>query len=174
MSLAELERITTLETWREEGRALAADASGFAWRVGDWLNRGADRWGSDVYRDAEDIFDLSRSSLQTYSSVARRFSNRLENLSFSHHALVAAIPEEAAQQWLQLAADNKWSRREFAAHLKTVQQLPPGERPSIVATVYRIQVPAAEDESWQRAAQTRNMSVEQWVVTVANEAARTA
>jgi hypothetical protein len=139
MSLAELEKVGTLDVWREEGRELASDASGFAWRVGDWLNRGADRWGSDAY-----------------------------------HALVAAIPEEAAQQWLELAADNKWSRREFAAHLKAVQQLPPGEPPSIVATVYRIQVPASEDESWQRAAQTRNMSVEQWVVTVANEAARAA
>jgi ADP-ribose pyrophosphatase YjhB (NUDIX family) len=157
--------------WEQRGRQLTNQATSTVWAIGDWLNDG-ERIHGDTYRRASEITGHSVGTLRNYAQVASRFdlSQRYDTLGFGHHALVAAIPEEAARQWLELAADNDWSYRELQAALRTVSQLPPGE-PNIAAVIFKITVPADHDQRWKAAAEARGLEVTDWIITVADEAA---
>jgi preprotein translocase subunit Sec63 len=160
-----------VDEWLQRGRQIAEHASSTCWQIGDWLNDGERKWG-ETYRWASEITGLSQGTLRNYAVVARAFelSRRNDNLSFTHHALVSAIPMEAAIEWLDLAQQEQWSARELNAALKEVQQLPPG-RPEIVATIFKVTVPHDHEERWRVAATARGLEVEAWLVAVADEAA---
>jgi hypothetical protein len=135
------------------------------------LNEGERRWG-ETYRWASEITGLAQGTLRQYAQVAGHFdlSERSHKLSFTHHILVAAIPKEAAAEWLELAEHEQWSARELNAGLREVAQLPPG-KPEIVATVFKVTVPHEHEQRWRVAAQQRGLEVEDWLILVADEAA---
>lgn len=162
---------TAIDEWLHRGREIAKRVSGWCWEIGDWLNEGERKYG-ETYRFAAEIFGLAQGTLRQYAYVARTFesSKRFDDLSFYHHMLVAAIPSEAAYEWLELAEAEGWSARELNAALKEVQQLPPGH-PEIVATVFRLTVPTDHEKRWRSAAEDRGLSVEDWLIVVADEAA---
>lgn len=164
-------RSVVVDEWLKRGRQIAKRIDGTCWDIGDWLNEGERQWG-ETYRWASEITGLAQSTLHAYASVARRFNSsiRQKDLSFGHHALVAAIPQEAASEWLELAEHEQWSVRELHLALREVQQLPPGE-PEIVATVFKVTVPRDHEQRWQVAAAERGLDVEDWLIVVADEAA---
>jgi hypothetical protein len=158
--------------WTTRGRAIAQKVNVACWEIGDWILEGEAKWG-DHYTEAAEITGFTAGSLKQYAYVARRFdsSNRFYKLGFHHHALVAAIPKEAAEQWLELAEAEQWSVRDLQAALRTVQQLPPG-KPEVVVTVFKVTVPNEHEQCWRVAAQRRGLEVEEWIVVVADEAAQ--
>lgn len=156
--------------WAKRGRDIAARVTSTCWEIGDWILEAESKWG-ERYKEASEITGLAVGSLRQYAYVARRFdsSNRLDKLPWGHHLLVAAIPEEAAQQWLDLATQEQWTHRELQAALQTVRQLPPGD-PEFVVAVFKITVPNEHEQRWRAAAEGRGLAVEEWLVAVANEA----
>lgn len=164
----ELDGLSETE-WEEHGRSLVAAVSRTCWDIGDWLNYAETAWG-ERYRRASEITGLAEQTLRNYAMVARRFqmSRRRYKLSFQHYALVAAIPEEAADMWLQVAQAEGFSLHQFRKALP--QQLPPG-KPEVVVTVFKVTVPHDHEARWKVAAEHRGLDVEDWLVAVADEAA---
>jgi hypothetical protein len=168
-SVAQLETQVEIDIWTLRGQEIVAAVSNSAWDLGDWINAGKHQWG-DYYKLASEITGIPVKTLQDYGYVAKRFPARAGNLSWAHHRLVAWIPPEAAQQWLELAAAEHWSIRELQAALRSVKQLPPG-RPEIVATIYKLVVPHDHEERWKAAAERHGLTIEDWLILIADEAA---
>lgn len=85
------------EDWESVGEFLGQIDKRMQWMVGDWINAG-EREGyinSETYDDAERLFpQFKRKTLWEYASVARNSSMRMEELSFNHHQVVAALEPE--------------------------------------------------------------------------------
>lgn len=93
-----------LASWIECGRRLGTIARGVGWWLGDWLNFGNGRYG-EKYTRAARITGYDVQSLRNMAYVASRFeaSRRRANLSWSHHAEVAALAPEQQDVWLERA-----------------------------------------------------------------------
>jgi hypothetical protein len=89
------------------------------WLVGDTLNYGEDMYGEDFAQ----VFagGLSDQTVQNYRSVCRRVPRevrRVDALSFSHHEIVAKMEPEEQAYWLNLAAEEGYTREELRASVK--------------------------------------------------------
>lgn len=169
--MTDLATHTDQETWEAQGRQIVAKVSNAAWELGDWINSAKHTWG-DYYKTASEITGLPVKTLQDYGYVANRFPERSGELTIGHYRLVAWIPPEAARQWLELAESEAWSVRELQSALRAVKQLPPGE-PEIVATIFKLIVPHHHEARWKTAAEQRGLTIEDWLIAVADEAAST-
>jgi hypothetical protein len=109
----------SFETWLDIGRHLAASVSSSTWCLGDWLIYGETAF-TGRYREAVERTSLDYQTLRNYAWVARRFplSRRRENLSFGHHAEVAALPEPEQDFWLRKAEQYHWSRNEIRREVR--------------------------------------------------------
>ena len=69
---------------------------------------GGGRVSSEEYEAAVRATGLDRSTLHTYAHVARRVDPtiRRETLSWEHHKVVAKLPPEEQQRWLDAAEEN--------------------------------------------------------------------
>jgi N6-adenosine-specific RNA methylase IME4 len=82
------------------------------WWRGDWWIYGAER----KYGNGEDIAEKAGVNYQTirnYGSVSQAFelSRRRDNLTFSHHAEVAALPPADQDWWLDQAIEGDGKKR---------------------------------------------------------------
>jgi hypothetical protein len=93
-----------LEAWIRLGMRLGTVGRASAWWLGDWVNYGNARFG-EKYSRAARVTGYDVQSLMNMALVASKFqiSRRREKLSWSHHAEVAALPEEAQERWLDEA-----------------------------------------------------------------------
>ena len=112
----------TFEEWEAVGDLLGHIQKRIHWWIGDWLAYGERRWGED---HAQDI-DTERFSPKTLANdkwVASRVDSSLrkEELSFTHHALVA--PLEPAQQaaLLDRAVEESMTTADLHREVKRVQ-----------------------------------------------------
>lgn len=100
------------EQWEEVGSKLGQVNARMQWMVGDWLNAG-EREGyidSETYDTAEGLFPhLARKTLQNCASIAAQCSRWREDLSFKHHAEIAALDPPQQEGWLAEAAAEGWS-----------------------------------------------------------------
>lgn len=112
---------TPTETdWMTVGGALRRLQSSLQWLIGDWLNHGEIEYGR-TYQDIAGVWSYDLDTLYQYKWVAKqvRFSMRIENLSFSHHQIVASCEsEELRRYWLQQAYANGWSTAELRRAMK--------------------------------------------------------
>lgn len=99
--MASAEELTNL------GKFLGRIQGSLQWLLGDWAVRAERVWGASYAAVAAE-FGLSVNTLYEYARVCRAvdFSIRIENLSFGHHQLVAALEPAEALQWLRHAAAN--------------------------------------------------------------------
>jgi len=90
--------------WVRAGMRLGTLSRSSNWWVGDWLRYGNEKWG-EKYTAAARITGYDPHSLENMAYVAGRFeiSLRRENLSWSHHFVVAALEPAAQSHWLDLA-----------------------------------------------------------------------
>jgi len=92
------------EMWQALGASLGRIHNAIQWAIADWIRYGEAEYG-EMY--AQSIEDTGRSyrTLANYVWVAGKFefSRRRENLSFSHHAEVAALPEQQQECLLDAA-----------------------------------------------------------------------
>ena len=98
------------EEWLELGRRLGARQERDRWALGDWAAHGDRRYGDLTEAGAE--IGLARKTLYHLAGVARKIelSRRRDNLSWDHHAAVAALSPTIADSLLDRAAAEGWSR----------------------------------------------------------------
>jgi hypothetical protein len=87
--------------WIEQGRRIGVAGRGAGWWIGDWVRYGATRYGGRYARAAR-VTGYDHKTLANMVYVASRFeiSRRRENLSWSHHAELAALDVEEQERWL--------------------------------------------------------------------------
>ncbi|WDZ85075.1 LmbU family transcriptional regulator [Micromonospora cathayae] len=178
-------------TWDRIGGQLSLIVRSSAWWLGDWLLYG-ERMYPDRYAAAIERTSLDYQTLRNYAWVARRFEphRRWAQLSFSHHAEVATLSKAEQDLWLQRAAEGKWSkntlRRELRKRADRVDPPPPGEEwvrndeggSRVASSTVRKRLPLilsvdpASDrfERWQRAAARTNRTLEEWIMSILDDA----
>jgi len=99
------------DEWMTIGNFLKQINKYVLWWLGDWLNFGENVYG-EKYSQALDETDHSYGGLRNSAWVSGRIemSRRRDNLSWSHHYEVAALPENKQDKYLQKAEENNWSR----------------------------------------------------------------
>jgi hypothetical protein len=101
-----------LGDWVLHGRRLGAIGRNAGWWIGDWLRYGNAKYG-ERYARASRITGYDTQTLMNMVYVASRFerSRRRAGLSWSHHAEVAALPQEEQEQWLTRVETDRLSVR---------------------------------------------------------------
>ena len=130
--------------WIVEGRRIGLILRGSPWWIGDWLLYGTQRWG-EMYSQAARVTGYDRKSLRNMRYVSSRFelSLRRDDLTWSHHALLASFEPEEQQRWLEQAATQRLSVEDLRVELRAL----------------RCGTPAHEHEPAQRGALGRDRTV---------------
>lgn len=115
----------TQAQWLRRGRELVRVADGVQWALGDWWNFGERRYGDGVAASAR--IGYTPETLRRMAKVAGRFDpeQRRADLSWSHHEVVMSLPADKADELLDQARDNEWTREELRSAVRTAQ-LPAG------------------------------------------------
>ncbi len=89
------------DDWLRQGSRLGLAGRNAAWWIGDWLKYGTAQYGTK-YSAASRVTGYDRQTLMNMVYVAGRFdfSRRRENLSWSHHAELAAFDVGDQEEWL--------------------------------------------------------------------------
>ena len=97
--------------WVEDGRRLARLGRP-GWWIGDWLRYGAEAFG-ERYEPAARTTGYDRQSLMNMVYVASKIdpARRREQLSWSHHAELAALEPADQDRWLDHAVTERLSVR---------------------------------------------------------------
>jgi hypothetical protein len=108
-----------LAEWSALGRRFGEIGRCSQWWLGDWINYGNARFG-ERYTRAVKLTGYDVQSLMNMVYVASRFdlSRRRENLSWSHHATVAALDVSSQDHWLARASADKLSVADLRAELR--------------------------------------------------------
>lgn len=115
----------TLPEWKDLGQALRQVEGCVQFWIGDWARYGDKRGFTGkytdpkVYDELESITGLKRKTIQQYKWVAEQTSsNRLEDMSFTHHIEVAKLPPEKQEQYLKKASEQKLSVRDLREQIR--------------------------------------------------------
>jgi hypothetical protein len=109
--------------WLTAGVSLAEFGRVNNWWVGDWIRYGNARWG-EKYTEAARVTGLDAKTLRNIAYVASRFqlSRRRDNLSWTHHAELAALPPDQQDQWLDRALSLRLSPGDVRIELRSAQR----------------------------------------------------
>jgi hypothetical protein len=99
-----------LADWVAYGRRIGVSGRSSGWWIGDWLRYGNARFG-ERYSRASKTTGYDPQTLMNMVYVASRYGveRRRENLSWSHHAELAALDQEEQERWLTVAEQERWS-----------------------------------------------------------------
>lgn len=137
------------DQWAQLGTRLGAIGRGSGWWIGDWLQYGAVRYGGR-YKIATRVTGYDEQTLMNMSYVASRFeiSRRRENLSWSHHANVAALEPTDQERWLDMASDKGMTVHQLRSAIQAEAELAGASRkPSSGARAAAAQTGEALDAS---------------------------
>jgi N6-adenosine-specific RNA methylase IME4 len=102
------------EAWVIAGQQLRKAEGGVQWWYGDWWLAGKkQKWW--VYGEGTDFaksIGVDYKTIRNYASTCKAFeekTRRRDNLSFSHHAEIAALPQEKQDLWLDRAVNEALS-----------------------------------------------------------------
>jgi hypothetical protein len=109
--------------WVRHGNRLGVAGRSSGWWIGDWVRYGAARYGRR-YVVAVRVTGYDDQTLMNMVYVASRFdiSRRRENLSWSHHAELAAMEPGDQERWLDQAAAERLSVRALRRELLAVRE----------------------------------------------------
>jgi hypothetical protein len=109
--------------WVAVGRRLGGISRSNQWWLGDWLRYGTAKWG-EKYVEASRITGYDVRSLANMASLAACFemSRRRDNLTWSHHAVVAALDPDEQDRWLDMAAAERLSVADLRIELRSVER----------------------------------------------------
>jgi len=119
----------TFEIWAEIVAKLTEANKSVPWYLADLLAFGEDAYGED----AAAVLETSQWAYQTmanYASTARRVTpeRRRADLTFAHHAEVAALEPDQQIEVLEAASDNGWSRDETREQVRALKRAQARER----------------------------------------------
>lgn len=111
-------------SWESIGQQLLSVTESATWWIADWVAYGEQAF-QDRYREAVQRTSLNYQTLRNYVWVARRFdlSRRRDNLSFGHHAEVAALDRPEQDYWLRKAEELTWSRNQLRSEVRNSLRL---------------------------------------------------
>jgi hypothetical protein len=148
--------------WLLEGRRIGLMLRASPWWIGDWLLYGTARWG-ETYVEAAKITTYDPKSLRNMRYVASRFdlSLRRDNLTWSHHALLASLGPDTQAFWLDRASEDRLSVQDLRLELRaahrcgcaSVKELSSPKRPNVLVCPNcgdPVPIPAALIRSEQR------------------------
>jgi hypothetical protein len=125
-ALPPLDIDTTFEQWAERIKLLALAREVLKWELGDSIEWGSARWG-EKYFQAIECTGLSYESLRNITYTCRNVPKevRRDDLSFSHHTLVApyAGQQETQRELLEWAAEQRASVELMRAHVRETMQI---------------------------------------------------
>ena len=108
-----------IEEWADHGRRLGMIGRGAGWWIGDWLAYGNERFGERYSRASRLTgYDVQTLMNMVYVASCVDASRRRENLSFSHHAEVAALDPDEQDRWLDHAVRERLSVRCLRAEIR--------------------------------------------------------
>ena len=104
------------------GRRLGKIGRASQWWIGDWLRYGTQKWG-EKYVQAARITGYDVASLRNMAWVASQFEPSLRNddLTWSHHALVAPLDTDQKEYWLAEAARKRLSVADLRIELRALR-----------------------------------------------------
>jgi len=121
----------SFEEWSELAETIGEAARSIGFIVGDWLVYGQNLFGTDgfpekrvdaaSYELAVAATGLDLSTLQNYAYVSRSipYSLRTERLSWEHHRLLAKLPREQQEKWIETCvAEDTAGRRVSTRRLR--------------------------------------------------------
>jgi hypothetical protein len=163
-----------VESWCRIGNQISLIANASAWWLGDWLIYGQDRFPGR-YKHAMAGTSLDYQTLRNYAWVARRFAQprRRTDLSFQHHAAVAALTDAEQELWLSRAQTFKWSLLTFRRELRAARLLGADGADADLTTLI-LSVSAERHDSWAAAADLAQQDLLHWAVGIIDQAADTA
>lgn len=147
-------RDLTFEEYERTLVALAETSSSVQWWIGDLLVRAEDEFGEE-YAQAIDATGVEPATLANYAWVARAVhpADRREELSWSHHKVVAKLDSDEQAAALERAVSRSWSVRDLWSYLHPDEPEPsseahrdrssPSARPERVERLERVAVAAA-------------------------------
>jgi hypothetical protein len=111
------------DRWVVLGRKLGTIGRGVGWWIGDWLRFGNTVYG-EKYVQAARITGYETQTLMTMVYVASRVEPacRREELSFSHHAEVAALSADEQERWLNMAKERRLSVHDLRLMLRAARK----------------------------------------------------
>lgn len=103
------------DEWLECGRTLREIEGSVQWWIGDWWRYGEDRKEYGTGRETAELVGFDYQTCRNAAWVASEFqlSRRRDNLSFTHHADVAALPPSKQDEWLDIAERDKLSSKQL-------------------------------------------------------------
>lgn len=159
------------ESWKRIGKQISLISDAATWWLGDWLVFGEDKY-PDRYKDAIAQTALDYQTLRNYAWVARKFpmSRRRDRLSMQHHEVVASLPGEQQDLWLDQAEKLKWSRNEMRKQLRLHRASMEKPRHDPLVSVL-LNVTADRERRWLHAAKTVNRDLQEWIAEALDNAA---
>jgi hypothetical protein len=109
--------------WLVEGRRIGTIARGSLWWIGDWLAYGTLKWG-ESYVEAARVTGYDPKTLRNVRYVSSRFhaSLRRDDLTWSHHALLAAMGPGDQKHWLARAAADRLTVADLRIELRSANR----------------------------------------------------
>lgn len=112
---------TGFEEWERLGVNVQRFARSHQWWVGDWLNFGDDKFGEEAWQ-AVDGLGFEPKTLSNWMRVALYVPADIryapDELSWSHHRIVAELPHKRdRQRSLAKAFKNGWTTRELQEYV---------------------------------------------------------
>lgn len=110
----------TRREWESYGSRLGAVTKASSWWLGDWVRFGQRHYNDHRFEHASRITGYDEQTVRNFAYVAGRceFSRRRENLSWSHHAEVAALTPAEQDRWLEQALTQSLSVRQLRQGLQ--------------------------------------------------------
>jgi hypothetical protein len=108
----------TLEQWTDIGRKLYHTGQTMTWWLADWAAYGDREYGQ--LKEFCEIQGMNYQSIRDIAYVAANveLSRRRDNLSFTHHREVAALPAREQSKWLALAVKDSLSVVELRRQIR--------------------------------------------------------
>jgi hypothetical protein len=148
--------------WKHIGEQISVLTEATSWWQGDWLIYGQQSY-PNRYERAIEATHLDYQTLRNYAWVCRRFSmsRRRDELSFQHHAEVAAMLESEQDAWLDRAEKFGWSKSALRKQLRAARD---GKEPSLGRrSAIRLDISEDQRNHWQAAAERLNRTLSEWI-----------
>jgi len=114
---------TSFEDWTTIGKRLQWINRGIHWWIGDWIRFGERKWGEKYAQALEETpFAYQTLANDVWVASAIESSARREKLTFNHHSVVAALPPDERDKWLDRAECEGWSSRQLWAESRDVPE----------------------------------------------------
>lgn len=116
---------TNYEDWATLGKTLQEISRAVHWWIGDWIRFGEHKWGEKYAQAIENTpFAIGTLQNDVWVAAAIPASRRREQLTFNHHAVIAALPPAEQDEWLDIAEREGWSSRKLWAESRGVLRTP--------------------------------------------------